>query len=132
VPLSDGAGVPGSVVIGSVGAAVGDGASVEGATVGGSVTSTTPAWWTVTSTTAASCDDDTAGGVGAGGSVMVGCSTPITIVLPSDRTVSWTVGVLEGPGAPVGGIGAFGSCCAVGAAEFWLWDVAETTTAASA
>jgi len=101
VPLSDGAGVPGSVVIGSVGAAVGDGASVEGAVVGGSVTSTTPASWTVTSTAAASCDDDTAGGVGAGGSVTVGWSPPITTVLPSDRTVDWTVGALEGPGAPV-------------------------------
>jgi hypothetical protein len=32
---------------------------------------------------------------------MVGWPAPITTVLPSDRTVDWTVGALEGPGAPV-------------------------------
>jgi hypothetical protein len=36
---------------------------------------------------------------------MVGWPVPITTVLPSDRTVDWavdwTVGALEGPGAPV-------------------------------
>ena len=36
---------------------------------------------------------------------MVGWPAPITTVLPSDRTVNWTVdwtvGALEGPGAPV-------------------------------
>jgi hypothetical protein len=95
------AGVPGSVVTGSVGVAVCDGASVEGAGVGATVSSTTAAACTATSTAAASCDDDTAGGLGAGGSVMVGWSPPITTVLPSDSTASWTVGALEGPGAPV-------------------------------
>jgi len=32
---------------------------------------------------------------------MVGWSPPITTVLPSDSTVTWTVGAVEGPGAPV-------------------------------
>ena len=61
-----------------------------------SVTSTTPASWTVTSKAAASGDNDEAVGVGAGGSVMVGWSPPITTVLPSDSTVDWAVDVLEG------------------------------------
>ena len=63
--------------------------------------------------------------------MTVGWSRPMTTVLPSDSTVDWTVDVPEGMVAPVCGTGAFGSCFAVGAAEFRLWDVAETTTAAS-
>ncbi|HEY5483249.1 MAG TPA: hypothetical protein VIK31_05480 [Propionibacteriaceae bacterium] len=50
----------------------------------------------VTSKAAASGGNDEAVGVGAGGSVMVGWSPPITTVLPSDSTVDWAVDVLEG------------------------------------
>ncbi len=71
-------------------------------------------------------------GVGAGGSVMVDWSPPITTVLPSDRTVVCTAdGMLVGTAAPVWGIGALGSCIAVGAAELLDRDVAVMTMAAS-
>jgi hypothetical protein len=46
---------------------------------------------TVTPMAAASGASDTMVGVGAGGNVMVGWSTPIITVLPSERTVDCTV-----------------------------------------
>lgn len=126
VSLGDGDGV--SVV----GAVDGDGATVVGSTVGIGVSTTgICASWTVTSIAARSGAVDTTSGVGAGGSVIVGWSPPMTTVLPSERTVDWTDGEGVATGAPVWGTGALGSCIAVGAAGFRDWDVAETMTAPS-
>ncbi len=98
---------------------------MAGASVG------TCASWTVTSIAAASGAIDSGVGIGAGGRVMVGSSTPMVIVVPSARTVDCTVGPDVGTGAPGCGTGALGSWFAVGAAEFGLWYEVATMTAPS-
>jgi hypothetical protein len=127
VSLCDGAGV--SVVASEDG----EGTAVVGSTVGAGVSVSTGTWasWTVTSMAATSGAVVSLTGVGAGGRVMVGWSPPMVTVLPSERTVERTVGVGVATAAPVWGTGALGSCFAVGAAEFWDWDVADTMTAPS-
>ena len=119
----------------SVVAAEAEGVPVEGPTVGTGVsvsTATTCAAWTVTSVTTTSGVVGGLTGVGAGGSVIVVWSPPITTVLPSDRTVVCTaVDTLVGTAATVWGMGALGSCIAVGAGELLDWDLAVMTTAAS-
>ena len=93
--VTGGAGVAVSVVTGGAGVVVD--VSVVGVAVatGTSVSLAVPCdAWMVTSKAAASGAIDTivGVGVGAGGSVIVGCSRPITIVLPSESTVDCTLG----------------------------------------